>query len=136
MIKEYYKRRKVIGNVFLEMGLEIDLGLDLGRVLPVRELSYKAILHKNDKTRARVGFSIYNVGTYKFYISSNRCRFYRESVNDMGEGIIVPNARELWRFLKRFETDAKYRLAILYSIHDNEMNEYCKKIIEQILDAI
>jgi hypothetical protein len=136
VIKETYRKRKTINGIFLEMELELNLGILLGRELAVERIGYKFVLHDNNKIKARVYLEVYNVDSYILYISSKGCRFYRRNIVEYTEGITVPNTRELWRFLRGFEGDARLRLYDVYAIHRDEMNTICRSIIEEILNTI
>jgi len=132
VIKDYYRKRKIIGDLFLELNLELNLGIDLGQEIAISVLSYKFIKNKKN----RVILELYDTVNHIFAVRSSNCRFYREYTEGEDEGLVVPNVRELWGFLRHYEYDAKLRLADMYTVYKDKMSQECRQIVEEILNTI
>jgi hypothetical protein len=132
MIKSFYRKRKIINGLFLEMELELDLGIDLGQSIAIENITYKVVTQNKEK----ILLEVHDTETYRIWIRGKSCRFFDENISDMGEGLYVENTRELYRFLRKFEYDLSYRLSETVGAIIKPMSTECKEIVQRVLENI
>jgi hypothetical protein len=134
--KSLYVKRKKLNNVFLEAQIEPDFADDLGKIVPIQHVNYKIVYRNNEYGKVIVKMDIYNTDNYSLSIKSMYCRGYVKNDSEFGEGIYSESLREFWRYLKNFEYDLKERLEDMLLVHSDEINERCRKLLQEILNEL
>ncbi len=136
LYKSEYTRRKKMDSIFLEITVRPDWANDFGKIIPIEYIRYKIIAKTEKYGKIKVVLYIYDTDNYQMWIISKYCRKYIENTWEHGEGIYSPSLREFFRFLRNFENDLQMRLNDIYISYKDEMDQNCRKLVEEILEKL
>jgi hypothetical protein len=133
---EYRKIKKIsnkLGNIFLETVVHPDFGDDVGSIIPLDDMYYKIIYKAGKRGKIHIELYVYRLYDFILIIRGKGCRFYDEIEDEESDIIYAQDLREFWASLRNFEDDLRMRLEIAYNLFQNDMNNGCKKIVEEVL---